>query len=253
MASPLPLKVIPPSAPHTHTVVFLHGRGDNTTNFVAALGRFRDSNGRTLADSFPSFRWVFPQAPTRQCLAVPERWPQWFDVWDPRDFAEREELQLEGLREVVPQIRDLLANEAATLDGRWDKVIIAGISMGGATSVHTLFNLEVPTPEGRLGAFLGFSARCPFAGRGLEGMRQVLGLSHVPDDNIVLANTPILLEHCVDDPLVRIQNGRGLRDVLTSFGAKVTWKEYPDGGHWFNSPSGADDVVAFLQKVLQQS
>ena len=34
------------------------------------------------------------------------------------------------------------------------------------------------------------------------------------------------------------------------FGANVTWKEYPDGGHWFNSPRGMDDVVAFLEEVL---
>lgn len=187
----------------------------------------------------------------RKCFSLPDTWPQWFDVWDPRDFSEKEELQLEGLKEMVPVIRKMLADEAATLGGRWDRVILAGISMGGATSIHTLFNLDIPTPEAKLGAFLGFSSRCPFSGRDLQGMRSALDLSGVPSHNKVLANTPMLLEHCADDPLVRIQNGRGLRDVLTSFGANVTWKEYADGGHWFHTPTGMDDVVAFLQKVLQ--
>ncbi|OAA79786.1 Phospholipase/carboxylesterase [Akanthomyces lecanii RCEF 1005] len=244
---------LPSTAAHTHTVVFLHGRGDDTGNFIASLNHSRTSRGETLSDAFPSFRWVFPQAPQRRCASAPQTWPQWFDVWDTRDFASNEELQAEGLKEMVPEIRQILADEAALVGGRWDRVILAGISMGAATSIHTLFNLDIPTPEARLGAFLGFSCRCPFAGRSLAGMRAVLGLSGVPAHNKVLANTPILLEHCVDDPLVLVQNGRGLRDVLTEFGADVSWREYPGGGHWFNAPAGMDDAVAFLHHVVQQT
>ncbi|KAJ6780381.1 hypothetical protein PWT90_03525 [Aphanocladium album] len=252
MANKIDVARLPPlSGCHTHTFVFLHGRGDNTANFISALDHFRDSRGRSLPDVFPTFKWVFPQAPMRKCASIPETWPQWFDVWDPRDFSSREELQLEGLREVIPEIRRILHDEATELGGRWDRLILAGISMGAATSVHTLFNLSVPTPEGRLGAFLGFCCRCPFAGRSLEGMREVVGVAGAPSHNKVLTNTPMLQQHCVDDPLVPVANGRGLRDVLTSFGANVTWKEYPNGGHWFNSPAGADDVVAFLQQVLK--
>ncbi|ATY61875.1 Phospholipase carboxylesterase [Cordyceps militaris] len=251
--SRISVTALPPTTAHTHTFVFLHGRGDNTTNFIASLAHSRDSRGQTLLGAFPSFRWVFPQAPMRRCASVPETWPQWFDVWDPRDFALNEDLQVEGLKEMVPQIRDILADEAAALGGRWDRVILAGISMGAATCIHTLFNLDIPTPEARLGAFVGFSARCPFAGRSLAGMRELLSLPNVPAHNNVLANTPILLEHCVDDPLVLVQNGRGLRDVLTSFGSQVAWREYPSGGHWFNAPAGMDDVVAFLTHVLQQN
>jgi predicted esterase len=91
----------------------------------------------------------------------------------------------------------------------------------------------------------------PFPGRTLAETRNVLGLENVPDNDEVLRNTPMLLEHCVDDPVVLIGNGRVLRDSLRGFGAQVSWKEYPDGGHWFNSPAGIDDVVDFLnQHVL---
>ncbi|OTA98637.1 hypothetical protein M426DRAFT_325845 [Hypoxylon sp. CI-4A] len=234
-----------PSAPHTHTVVFLHGRGDSARNFAASLSHSRDSQNRSLVDAFPSVRWVFPQAPTRRCAGGPETWPQWFDVWDVRDFARNEDLQALGLREVVPAIRRVLADEAALLGGRWDRVVLAGISMGAATGAHVLFNLDVA-----LGAFIGFSCRCPFAGRSLAGMRGALGLQGVPDHNRVIENTPVLLEHCVDDPLVLVQNGRGLRETLRGFGAQVEWKEYPTGGHWFNSPTGMDDAVDFLNRVL---
>lgn len=103
---------------------------------------------------------------------------------------------------------------------------------------------------------MGFSCRCPFAGRSgsLREMRAVLALREDGDgsagDDDVLRNTPMLMEHCVDDPLVLVQNGRQLRDILTGFGATVEWHEYPDGGHWFHGPEGLDDVVAFLKKAL---
>ncbi|KAK3332697.1 Alpha/Beta hydrolase protein [Cercophora scortea] len=244
---------INPSAPHphTHTVVFLHGRGDNARKFASSLAYSRDSQNRSLIEAFPSFRWVFPEAPLRKVASSGDTWRQWFDTWNVRDFADREELQVPGLQEMVPAIQRLIAGEAAQLGGRFDRVVLAGISMGAATSTHTLFNIDVPAEGGgRLAAFLGFSGRCPFVGRDLAGMRAVLGLKGVPGHADVLRNTPILLEHCVDDPLVLVQNGRLLRDTLRAFGARVEWKEYPSGGHWFHSPEGMDDVVVFLNREV---
>ncbi|KXX75482.1 Acyl-protein thioesterase 1 [Madurella mycetomatis] len=259
-----PTVILSPSTTHTHThtVIFLHGRGDNTKSFTRALSNWRDSRGRNLLDTFPSFKWVFPQAPLRPVAATakadrdPEIWPQWFDVWNVSDFADREEVQAEGLKEVVPKIRDMIAREASKLGGRWDRVILAGISMGAATGVHTLFNLDVPAEGGgRLAAFMGFCCRCPFAGRGLQGMREALGLEGTPQpgENGVLRGTPMLMEHCADDPLVKIEGGRRLRDILRGFGAAVEWREYPVGGHWFKEPDGIDDVVEFLKTVVLEN
>jgi predicted esterase len=239
-----------PTTRHTHTIVFLHGRGDNAPSFASSLSACRDSHGRRLTDIFPSARWVFPQAPTRALASDPKAlWPQWFDVWDVRDFASRESLQAEGLKQVVPAIRDLLAQEAAKLAGQYDRIVLAGISMGTATGVHVLFNLDVPPAAGgRLGAFVGFSGRCPFVGRPLTEMRKEIGLGGDLYHDGTIRNTPVLLEHCADDPLVTVQNGRRLRDTLRGFGAQVEWKEYPSGGHWFNSPEGIDDLVWFLKQ-----
>ncbi|KAK0704497.1 Alpha/Beta hydrolase protein [Lasiosphaeris hirsuta] len=248
----IPLLTVNPTQPHTHTVVFLHGRGDNAHQFAASLAASRDSRSRTLAEAFPSFRWVFPQAPSRELASAPGTvWPQWFDVWDVRDFASREALQAVGLREVLPALTRVLAGEAAALGGRWDRVVLAGISMGAATGVHLLFNLDVP---GRLAAFVGFSCRCPFAGRDLAGMRAAVALvggGAAGREERVIWDTPALLEHCADDPLVLVQDGRRLRDTLRGFGMRqVEWREYPSGGHWFNSPQGIDDAVEFLTKYV---
>ncbi|RYP47841.1 hypothetical protein DL768_006158 [Monosporascus sp. mg162] len=251
----VPFIAIPSLARHTHTVVFLHGRGDNVQDFASSLEYSRDSHNRTLQENFPSFKWVFPQAPIRRCAARPgDRMRQWFDIWNVGNFLDKEELQATGLRESVIGIRRILANEAAALGEHWDRVILAGISQGAATSVHTLLNLNIPagpqnTPR-RLGAFLGFSCRMPFPGRTLPETREVLGLEDATDCDEILRNTPVLLEHCVDDPVVLVANGRALRDSLRGFGAQVEWVEYPDGGHWFNSPAGMDDVAKFLNKHI---
>lgn len=244
MAPEIPILTIPPTAPHTHTIIFLHGRGDSAQNFAGSLSHSLTSTSFTLLEHLPSVRWVFPQAPLRPCASSPDVLRQWFDVWNVRDFAQNEELQAEGLREVIPVLRGVLKDEVALVGGRWERVVLAGISMGAATSVHLMFNLDAP----RLGAFLGFSCRCPFAGRDLKGMRDALGLDGVPEHDSVLRNTPMLLEHCVNDPLVLVENGQTLRDTLRGFGAAVEWKEYPNGGHWFNSPAGMDDAVEFIKR-----
>ncbi|RDL39398.1 uncharacterized protein BP5553_03738 [Venustampulla echinocandica] len=258
----LTVVIIPPSAPHTHTVIFLHGRGDSAKSCASSLSYSRDSSRRSLSEIFPSFRWVFPQTKMRECEAFPRhKMSQWFDIWNVSDFSQHEELQATGLRESVASIRRLLVSEATILGGQWDHLVLAGISQGAATSVHTLLNLGLPPAAEALedqqvpcalGAFLGFSCRMPFPGRSLAETRNVLSVEAPRDNNEVLdideilRNTPMLLEHRVDDALVPVESGRGLRDTLRGFGAQVTWKEYRNGGHWFNSPAGIDNAVEFL-------
>lgn len=138
-------------------------------------------------------------------------------------------------------------------------MVLMGISMGGATGAHLLMNLEIPDKgrigEKRLGAWVAFSARCPLVGRDLAGMRAALGVWNGKQgkeaESEVLKNTPILIEHCVDDPLVQVDVGRILRDTLRSFGATVEWKEYPKGGHWFKVPEGMDHAANFLKQHVE--
>lgn len=245
----LPFSIPPTDTNHTHTVVFLHGRGDTPRSFASSLHSSPDAQGRSLVEAFPSLKWVFPEPGTPM--------NSWFDTWNVRDFTEREHVQAPGLRASVYGIRGIIEQEAAELGGRWDRIVLAGFSQGSATAVHTLLNLDVPSmPAGddalprRLAAFLGFSARMPFSGRNLAGTRAILRLDDVPTDADVLRNTPMLLEHCADDPLVLVRHARILRDTMRGFGADVAWREYPDGGHWFNSPKGMEEAGAFLEKVL---
>lgn len=247
---------------HTHTVIFLHGRGDNAVDFKKCIthGTWANSQGRSPVDLLPSFRWVFPAAGLKPCArgeagipGYPRVMSQWFDIWDHLSLGERETLQRDGLAESVARVRALVADEAARLGGRHDRIVLMGISQGGATSAHTLLNLGVPQGhEGpkRLGAFVGVSCRMPFPGRTLSDTRRVLGLEGLDSGDEVIRNTPVMLQHCVDDPTVLFNTGEHLRDTLRGFGAQVEWREYPDGGHWFKSPQGLEDLMVFLKTVL---
>ncbi|KAI1100429.1 alpha/beta-hydrolase [Jackrogersella minutella] len=263
--------VVAPLAPHkhTHTVVFLHGRGDTSQNIADALLRWsRDSRGRTLIDEFPGVRWVFPQAEPMPVETTGDVWPQWFDVWNILDMTDREELQALGLRSSVQSVRRIVRSEAVAVGGL-HRVVLAGISQGGATAVHALLHMgmlgrgekrvetgeqqgaagEEKTGPAKLCALMGFSGWLPFPGGSLDETREVLGLEEFPDSRSdeLVRNTPVFLGHCNDDPLVFVEYGRQLRDGLRAWGMEVKWHEYADGGHWFNSPVGMDDAVEFLK------
>ncbi|KAK3994288.1 putative acyl-protein thioesterase [Cladorrhinum sp. PSN332] len=244
-----------PNTPHTHTVIFLHGRGDTATNFQHAFTQWQDSQSRSLADLFPAIKWVFPQSEIRPLARFPRgKTSQWFDTWDIGNLSHKEELQVDGLRESVQSIKELLEKEVEEVDGNWGRLVLAGLSQGGATAVHVLVNLE---KENKLGGLMVFSGRMPFPGRSLEETRAVLGTiigaGGCSGDEVV-RNTPALVQHCADDPLSRVENGRAVRDSLEGFGTKVvTWREYPTGGHWFHSPGGIEDAAEWLrQYVLQE-
>ena len=100
-----------------------------------------------------------------------------------------------------------------------------------------------------------FSGRMPFPGGSLKETRRVLGLllegdhdeDELEEDEVVKA-TPALVQHCADDDLSRVENGRAVRDSLERFGVDVTWREYPTGGHWLHSPEGIEDTARWLRE-----
>ncbi|KAI0165085.1 alpha/beta-hydrolase [Hypoxylon sp. FL1284] len=156
---------------HTHTVIFLHGRGDTSSSAAEALlRRARDTRRRRpLVDVFPTVRWVMPQAPeaaaARRSGSETESEPdesdgsssssaadgrgsangitptsRWFDVWNVLDMSDMEELQAPGLRDSVASVRRLVDAEAGKVGGL-RRVLLSGVGQGGAAAVHTLLHL----------------------------------------------------------------------------------------------------------------
>lgn len=88
--------------------------------------------------------------------------------------------------------------------------------------------------ELQIGGYMGFSTWLPFYD---EVKHQTTTIK-----------TPIFLAHNKDDEVISVENGERMRETLQHIGLEVTWREYEEGGHWFNEPKGIDDVVAFLAR-----
>ena len=151
--------------PHTHTVIFLHGEGITARELRQGSVKSPQNiclHFEHLPKCFPTFRWVFPQA-----LPHPvSRKPQWFEVFDDQNRYQNEDVGLPGLRRAIVDTIILIREEAQTLGGQFDHIVLAGHGMGCAVAVQTLFNLfdypYVPYHHRRLAAFMGFGGWYPF-------------------------------------------------------------------------------------------
>jgi hypothetical protein len=71
--------VLAPTAQHTHTIIFLHGRGSTAKEFQSEFFE-SESDGRTLPQIYPQLKWVFPNAPIVRAVRFGQDWTQWFDM-----------------------------------------------------------------------------------------------------------------------------------------------------------------------------
>lgn len=275
--------VVFPIKSHTHTVVFLHGRGSNGEEFASDLleslvpstgksntgdqvapkvGRMQEpSSPLTLPQHFPNWKWIFPTTKERYSTTFQEEMNEWFDTVSLSHPSEREELQIQGLAEAVRHIETILGAEIKTIGA--DKVILGGISQGYATALHVLF-----VGGRKLAAFVGLSGWIPFARQihqicqresGRSAARSVttfaranLGLESVGADGDEergsWADSPMFLGHEEYDEIVRCEHGKEAWRILKAVGANVTWHTYESGDHWLKEPEEMEDIVTFLTK-----
>lgn len=227
------IHVVGPLQKHTHTIILLHGRDSCAADFANEFFESQASDDRYLQNIFPTFKWIFPKAKPRYSLRFDEKdMNQWFDMWDVEKHEERLELQTDGILESGSLIHEIIKNEMQSVPA--GRIILGGISQGCATAAATV----LMDCEHRLGGFVGFSSWMPSVPYATIGQADI--------------SIPVLLEHCRDDTMVSIKNGRSLRDSLVKRGfADLTWKEYKDGGQWINEPQGVDDMVEFLRRIAQ--
>ncbi|KAK0658844.1 hypothetical protein DIS24_g4524 [Lasiodiplodia hormozganensis] len=163
---PEPL-IIAPTAPHTHTLILLHGRGGNAKEFGPfLLFATPTSSELCLPALFPGVKWVFPTAKKRRA-ALFKRMPisQWFDNWSLEYPEDRQELQYEGIAETSAFVAGLIAEEVKELRGRAGRVVLGGLSQGCAVGLHVYLNWrgEGELAGQALGGFVGMSGWLPFA------------------------------------------------------------------------------------------
>ncbi|RDW73397.1 hypothetical protein BP6252_07304 [Coleophoma cylindrospora] len=258
--------IVAPLGLHTHTVIFLHGREDFGEDLAQYFFDSRASDGNSLAEIFPSIRWVFPTANLRysaqrdfkfskssfaEVLKGEEVISQWFDVWDIKVPDSKQELMLPGLQESIQHINNIIQEEANTVP--LGKIILGGISQGR-------------------GGFIGLSSWLPFQSiieaippgknRISPHIQDILQMSRDKNTTEVILSasegvcqqsagkTPVFLAHSWDVETVPFTHGQGLHQSIKNLGFDVTWKEYRDGGHWIHSKHGVDDISAFLHKII---
>ncbi|MCJ1356220.1 MAG: hypothetical protein MMC33_006214 [Icmadophila ericetorum] len=298
MSSPLPLSspapfppthTLPPlpGYPHTHTAILLHGRGSTATEFSSDFFESQASDGRTLRETFPTIKWVFPSSALRPSARFGDQHSQWFDIWSVSEHWEWQELQMQGLRESVKYLGEVVRKEVEELGPRGtEKVVLGGISMGCATGLHVLLNGVV-----RLGGFLGLCGWLPLEmeiSGYLKGevdregereemdederrlLRKIRGLvfdgeettmacgGKLPSDATIQRgygsssetspfHTAVFLGHSEDDEIVPMKNGEDMAQCLIRMGIDVELETYEDGAHWINEPEGVDDMIDFLR------
>ena len=259
--------IVTPRGDHTQTIILLHGRDSIASEFAEEFFESQASDDRTLPEIFPTTRWIFPTSKIRNSARFEAPMSQWFDMWSVENHLEKNEIQIDGLRESVKEVLDLIRTEAALISP--DRIILGGISQGCATAIHTLLYGRI-----RLGGFIGLSSWLPFepeiattmannkawsmAGNRLHYSHKML---NTPTDQAKTASvlsdfsstsvleTPVFLSHSQDDDVVPIANGKKLSTTLEQLGMAVLWKPYEDGGHWVNEPQGVDDIVSFIRVV----
>ncbi|CAM1511043.1 Fc.00g085560.m01.CDS01 [Cosmosporella sp. VM-42] len=274
----------PPEQQHTHTIVMLHGRGSDAEEFADEFLSSTLSDGRSLRDAFPGWRWVFPSSRELWSTTFQEHMPAWFEAYSLTDVTARQDLQVDGIKESVEYIQRVLDEELARLKGQRKRVLLGGISQGCAVAIWTLLcqhRIKLPC------AFVGSSTWVPFGDnieRILPSLRKggeseevrVAGKVEEPVisdqqnleyDNFVrtmmaprfstpqdqlFPNVPAMLGHGVDDAYVDVQLGRQAVRILEQAGFIVVRKEYEGAeqeGHWFKVPEQIDHMNKFFEMV----
>jgi predicted esterase len=224
------VEILQPSISHTHTVIFLHGRGSTAAEFVSEFFESQSSGSRTLPEIFPPVRWVFPTSgilPSRSFGDI----SQWFEMLSTDSPAAGEGKHQAVIEAAVSRILEVVGSET-TLLGDPRRIVLAGISQGCAIAIQALLKQEF-----RLGGFMGLSSWLPAS----------LPLMEVCEST---KRVPVFLAHSKDDTVIAIKYGEQLRNTLKERGMVVEWHEYEDGGHWVNEPQGIGKVIRSF--VLQQ-
>ena len=267
--------VVEPRAPHSHTLILLHGLGSNGTKFgTELLETGLTSSGQKLTELLPGARFVFPTSKRRRSTAFGRSMlTQWFDIVRLADPSYRKERQLDGLAESAREILEIIAAELQKVQPQ--NLVIGGLSQGCAMSLAILLSLEHS-----IGGYIGMSGYLtyqddlesvikdeadsddPFThpsdsqhtaieasavkAQALE--RDLLDLEPLPFPLLgkTAYQTPVFLGHGKADEKVPYALGEGAAQTLRNAGYQVEWKCYVDQGHWYKIPDEIDDICYFI-------
>jgi phospholipase/carboxylesterase len=182
------------------SIIWMHGLGADAHDFEPLVPELAPSLGCAV-------RFVFPNAPVRP-ITINGGYAMraWFDIMGFNSDAPHDE---KGIRLSTEAISALIRreNERGVPTNR---IVLAGFSQGAAMAVFA----GVRHPE-RLGGIMSLSGFAPLAST-IDAERQAAN-----------QDTPIFAAHGTQDPVLPLQWGRHLHEMLESRGYPVEWHEYP--------------------------
>lgn len=189
-----------PAAKLTAATIWLHGQGANAEDLNPILVNLRRSRELGL-------HWLAPSAPLRR-MTVNDGRPAraWYDIPKEPDAVDADR---DGIEQSSKRMHDLLdARIASGMPAR--RIVLGGFSQGGSLALHAGLGYSRA-----LGGIIVLSGELLLAGT-LDSLRSAASLE-----------TPILLLHGSDDPVVPISAAQAGRDRLDALGYSVAWHEFP--------------------------
>ncbi|PPQ95820.1 hypothetical protein CVT26_015929 [Gymnopilus dilepis] len=237
--------VVPARKQHTATVFFLHGLGGSATGVKPFLQDLIEH------PELQHVRFVLPTAPIMSITGM-NGWTMysWFDCYS-FDHATRKEDE-EGQHKAARWINDLIAREVQELGIPSNRIVIGGLSQGGAVSI-----LAAITSERQLGGLYALSTYVPCRHKvpeiaTLQSRTLPILWCHGTADKQVNYDTwkdlaknlaeqlAIPFREVPDSPnrlsrdeLVKAENGK----------IEMQWRTYEDLGHWFDEKELKDLAV----------
>ncbi|KAB8079424.1 hypothetical protein BDV29DRAFT_164381 [Aspergillus leporis] len=201
----------------------------------------------------------------------------WFDAYSLDGIHERQDLQIDGLKESVSHIMNTLKNEIDILGGKTSHVCLGGISQWMTTALWTLFCAadQIRQPVGGCPGFCGW---LPFA-KQVKNLVQRSQKSNALDKQLIqrlvadsfhrtisdcelsqvnetvdipILTTPVFLSHGSDDARVSVDLGRQAARVLQQTHMSVQRHEFSGAegdGHWIKEPEGFDQTINSLREA----
>jgi len=170
--------ITPPLKEHKETWIILHGRGSNAQKFGSELLSTQIPGHGSLPQAFPHAKFIFPTASTRRATIYKRKEiHQWFDNWHLDAPTEREELQIDGLRETSIFLHDLLKAEIAVVGAK--NVVLGGLSQGCAAALVSMLLWEAEP----LAAMFGMCGWLPFRKRMQDIVESATGTGDGAEDD----------------------------------------------------------------------
>jgi phospholipase/carboxylesterase len=215
------IEIGPKGADAKASVIWLHGLGADGHDFEPIpplLG-------------LPQVRFILPHAPTRP-VTINGRFVMraWYDILS-LDFTGVRESESDILQSQA-QIEALIRREVER-GVPSEKVVLIGFSQGGAMALHV---------------GLRFAER--LAGIAMLSGYMLMGDRVAKDQSPANANTPILICHGQQDPVVPIWLGKAAYDQVVALQPerKVSWFDYPM--QHAVCPEELAEIARFLRRCL---